>query len=298
MTRRHSLPALFGAALLLASCTLLSQPRGPQVENAELDELSGLAVSHADPGLLWGHNDSGDRARLFRIGRAGEDYGDVDIAGAQAVDWEDIAAFDWQGEPALLVADVGDNDAVRDHVTLYAVRDPGRRGTPQLLWQIELRYPDGPRDCEGVAVDPVEHAIILLSKRDHPPRLYRLPLPTAAPPPGTRATAEALGPLPAWPRATLADLFENPLYSQLDGPTALDIARDGRFAVVTTYRDAWLYRRAPGQDWRAAFAAKPERIALPPLRQGEAGAIDADGESLFVSGEDRHPPLVRVPLPP
>lgn len=296
MTSRLSVPAVLAAALLLGSCALWSQPLAPQIESAQVDELSGLAVSHADPDLLWGHNDSGDVPRLFRIGPHGEDLSEVAVPGADAVDWEDIAAFDWQGRPALLVGDVGDNEALRDHVTLYALSDPGRLGPPRLLWRLDVHYPDGARDCEGIAVDPLDDAVILISKRDHPQHLYRVRLPATAPAPGSVVTAEALGLVTTLPRARFADLFEHPLYSQLDGPTALDIARDGRSAVVTTYKDAWRYRRAPGQGWAEAFATTPERIALPRLEQAEAGAISADGARLFVSGEGRHPPLLQVPL--
>ncbi|GAC1629197.1 MAG: hypothetical protein NVS9B10_20060 [Nevskia sp.] len=299
--RRYLLQAPLAAALLLTcSCTLLlPQPGGPQVESPDIDELSGLAVSRADPTLLWGHNDSGDRARLFRIGAHGEDLGDLPVPGAEAVDWEDIAAFDWQGEPALLIGDIGDNGATRDHLSLYAVSDPGRTGTAlRLLWQIDFRYPDGARDCEALAVDPIDHAAILISKREHPPRLYRLPLPTRLPLPPGIAIAEALGPVTTLPRAGLGDLVASPVYRRFDGPTALDIGRAGHIAVVTTYKDAWLYRRADGQGWAAAFAAPPELIRLPHLRQTEAGAISLDGRSLVISGEGEHPPLLRVPLPP
>lgn len=119
MTRpRWWLHAVPGATLLLNSCALLSQPDGARVRNPALDELSGLAISHADPTLLWGHNDSGDGPNLFRIGVNDEDYGRIAVAGARAVDWEDIAAFDWQGQPALLVADTGENTARREVVTL------------------------------------------------------------------------------------------------------------------------------------------------------------------------------------
>lgn len=292
-----SLAALLGSALLLNSCALLLRPNGPNVENPALTELSGLAQSRADPNLLWAHNDSGDSARLFRVGRRGEDLGAVSVPGATAVDWEDIAAFIWHGQPALLIGDVGDNDAVRDHITLYAVRDPGLDGAATLLWQLDIRYPDGPRDCEAVAVDPLDPAVILLSKRDHPQHLYRVALPQRPPPSGTPIVAEALGPVTTLPRATLADLVGNPLYERFDGPTALDIAPSGRFAVVTTYKDAYWYRRGPGQDWAAVFAAAPVTIHLPHLQQLEAGAIEGDEQSLWISGEGRHPPLARVALP-
>ncbi len=289
---------LLGLSLLLNSCVLLSQPDAPKLANPELDELSGLAVSHADPGLLWGHNDSGSGPLLYRIGLDGEDLGSVRIAGVHAHDWEDLAAFDWRGKPAVLIADTGDNGADRGAVTLYAVSDPGRSGTPKLLWQLDFRYPEGPRDCEAVAVDASDGSILLLSKREHPKRLFRLPLPQARQAVGV-AVAEYLGEVTTIPQPTITDLVGYPGRSVYFGqPTAMDISRDGHSAIVVTYKDTLRFRRADGQSWLQAFAAKPEALKLPMLYQAEAGAIAADGRSLFVSSEGLHAPLLRVPLAP
>lgn len=289
---------LLGTSLLLQSCVLLSQPDAPRLANPALNELSGLAVSHADADLLWGHNDSGAGPILYRIGVDGEDLGSVRIAGVHAVDWEDIAAFDWQGQPALLIADTGDNRAHRKAVTLYAVSDPGRQGTPKLLWQLDFRYPDGPRDCEALAVDPLDGSAILLSKREQPKHLYRLPLPVDRPPIGV-AVAEPLAEVSNIPGPTLTDLVGYPGRSAFFGmPTALDISRDGRSAIVVTYKHTLRWRRADGQRWAEAFAATPETLPVPMLNQAEAGAISADGASVFVSSEGRQAPLLRVPLPP
>ena len=44
-----------------------------------LNEISGLAVSRAHPGVIWTHNDSGDTPRMFAIGGAGAFLGEVTI---------------------------------------------------------------------------------------------------------------------------------------------------------------------------------------------------------------------------
>src|SRR5262245_51670088 len=134
-----------------------------EVANPDLDELSGLAVSRADPQVLWGHNDTGGGNVLFRFGADGADFGSVHVKGARATDWEDIAAFEQDGTPALLVADTGDNLRARAQLVLYAVRDPGRDGAAELLWRLPFSFPDGARDCEAVAVDEVAREILLVS---------------------------------------------------------------------------------------------------------------------------------------
>lgn len=283
------LPALLAAAVAAAPVT------GTLADRA-LHELSGLAVSRADPALLWGHNDTGSGPVLYRIGAGGEALGREFIAEAMAGDWEDIAAFEDAAGPALLIGDIGDNLAVRGYVTLYAVRDPGRHGTPALLWRLDFRYPDGPRDCEALAVDPLAREILLVSKRDEPARLYRLPLPTRAP---TQAlTAEFLGTLPPPAPVRLAERLRAPIASYFfRSPTALDISADGRTAVLVTPRGASVYRLAAGERWAQRLLQPGAALALPDFLQIEAGALSADGRVLHVGSEGTPAPYARIALP-
>lgn len=263
------------------------------VANADVDELSGLAVSRADATMMWGHNDSGADAVLYRIGPQGEDLGRITVAGAHSGDWEDIAAFeDRGGGAALLVADTGDNFALRAYSTLYAVRDPGRGTAAPLLWRLDFHFADGERDCESVAVDPLSREILLLSKRDDPPRLYRLPLPDATP--RQRLIAELLGPIAPLPRAALPRRLAEP-YAH--SPTAMDISADGLTAVIVSPSAARVYRRRPGQPWLELFRQPGTVIPLPLASGVEAAALSADGRTLYIGAEGRPGRWARIPLP-
>ena len=272
-----------------------------ELANRHLDELSGLALSRADPSVLWGHNDTGAGPVLYRIGPRGEDLGRVLLPDAGATDWEDIAAFEDAGGPALLVGDVGDNFAIRSFVTLYAVRDAGR-GEPHLLWRLDFEYPDGPRDCEAIGVDPVSRSILLVSKRDVPQRLYRLALPEQ--PPKTRQVAEFLGEIGPLPVPTLGEKIRVPLsVNYAHAPTALDVSRDGATAVLVTQRHAYVYRRDRNTSWAQAFRVPAAVIPLPRLGQIEAAALSADSRELVIGSEgqpgrpDRPGRLARAALP-
>lgn len=287
---------LSGGLLWLLAAAASAQDIGT-VQNPALYEISGLTRSLADPNILWGHNDSGHAAVLFRIGLRGEDLGEVKLAGGSLVDWEDIASFIWRGQPALLLADVGDNFGFRDHLTLYAVSDPGRGDTAELLWSLDFRYPDGARDCESVAVDADRGEILLLSKRDRPPRLYRLPLPEK--PPREMQTAEFLGEVRSIPPPDAGDRRREGLLRSryLDMPTAMDISADGRRMVVVTPKDAYLYRRAPRQPWLPALNGAPQIVPLPKFPQIEAGTFSADGRYLYIASEQRPMGFARITLP-
>ena len=81
------------------------------VASTELVEASGLVASRDRDGVLWSHNDSGGKAELFALGLDGSDLGRLELTGAQAVDWEDIALLPGvDGSSDLLfAADIGDN---------------------------------------------------------------------------------------------------------------------------------------------------------------------------------------------
>ena len=181
------------------------------IVDPEISEASGLAASSLDDTLFWVINDSGNPATLFAIARDGRVRAKYTID-APNYDWEDLAAFSLDNTAYLLIADIGDNLAVRPVCNLYIVAEPKVTDTtpatvPALLpvkWRIEFRYPDGPRDCESVAVDARRKRILLLSKRDKPPVLYELPLLPAS---GV-IQAEPVGPVTTIPPPTPEELKE------------------------------------------------------------------------------------------
>ena len=270
------------------------------LQAAKLVEASGLAASRRQLGLLWAINDSGNEPRLFALAADGSDLGQVTMAGVKNVDWEDLAAFTWNGEPWLLVADVGDNPGRRSHVVLHALPEPqaddqGRyAGTVRPAWSLTFTYPDGPRDCEAVAVDETAERILLLSKRSEPPVLYSLPLGPAVD--EALHVATVIGPLATLPPPTATDLLL-PYGRYRSQPTAMDLSADSSELLVLTYRHAYLLRRDPGQGWIAVLAKPMQAIELPDLftlAQREAACFSPDGKSLFVTGEGTGAALLRL----
>jgi len=289
---RLMLPA---ASAWLGACAAV-EPDGARVADARVTEASGIAASPGRPELLWMLNDSGGAPELHLIEPTGAARGTLRVEGVRNVDWEDLASFRWRGRAWLLVGDIGDNAAIRKTVRLHLVAEPPLPETGRLMatvrpeWTLEFRYQDGPRDCEGLAVDVAQESILLLSKRDRPPRLYRLPL--ASPADGVAVATllgEAVSPAPppgAWP---------HPFGHQ---PTALDIAPDGRSAALATYLGAYRIDRAPHESWAEAFAREPRLLARHGLAQAEALAFRRDGRSVVLSSEGAHPPLVVLPAAP
>lgn len=146
-----------------------------------LTESSGLAFSTVRANRCWTHNDSGGKPQLFAFDAAtGRRTGRCRLVGAGASDWEDLAAFQYQDRSCLLVADCGDNQSQRESIELYLIDEPDPdRVSDVVPWAtLRVRYQDGARDCEAVAVDAAREQIILITKSTWPyAGIYLTPLP-------------------------------------------------------------------------------------------------------------------------
>ena len=264
-----------------------------------LDEASGMQAGSG--GVYYLHNDEG--ARLFLSDAEGRDLGVVPVA-ANNRDWEDITRVPGEHGPLLVVGDIGDNHGARKRVSLYflpepAAADPGSPATrPGVAVRHRLRvtYPDGPRDAESLAYDAASGMLLILSKRDQPPRLYGVPLDLAL----WKQELEAvfLGEVPGFRPPTRRDILASPHRGLwVSQPTGMDISPDGRQAAVITYRSNYLFERVGDERWEEAFQRAPEEIVGPPGLHDEAVAFSADGRSVFVTAEGRPAPLYRLDLP-
>lgn len=287
--------------LVLTACDPAPEPESDirfrwsgTVESSLLDEISGIQESQRYPGVLWVHNDDGE-PRIHAISASGEDLGSVLVTDAVNVDWEDITLIPGVDSDLLVLADIGDNDAERSRVWLYLAREPqpdenGRFSgeTPALNW-ISLSYPDGPRDAESIAWDLPRERLLIMSKRDQPPRLYALDgfvaLEEREAELSFLAEVNSLRP----PTENDVRVFgeRTPFISQ---PTGFDLSPDGSQAVIISYRSLYLYDAPADGDWSAGLNSKPLEILGPPRRNEEAVAFHADGRGIWVSAEgDRAP---------
>ena len=302
---------LFLTLSVLAACDTQTDKQPTQAEQLpvtmqrtgwlaadELLEVSGMAASQSRQGDFFVHNDEGEPV-LYAIDETGADHGSILIVPAKNKDWEDITSIPVADGRWLVVGDIGDNKAKRKSIKLYFVEEPetGKHdrysGRLDLKHSVTLRYPDGPRDCESMAYDPVGNQILLLSKRDKPARLYAIDLETAL----TEGNAELkfLGPITRLRPPTSRDRFrwggKTDFISQ---PTGFDISPDGTQAVVITYRSLYRFRRGPGEDWLTVLQRKPDEVVGPPSIQNEAISFSADGKAIYVTTEKRPAGIFRV----
>jgi hypothetical protein len=267
-----------------------------RIASAEITEASGLAQSTRRLDRLWIVNDGGSPPVLHAIATNGETEGSVTLDPGTNVDWEAMASFELDGKSWLLVADTGDNEAVRDISTIYVVEEPPLTENEHAVlppaWTFSFRWPDGPRDCEAVAVDIANERILLLSKRAVPAVLYELPLRPAS---DEVITAARLGTVDSLPQPTADDLERAaPERNWHWQPTAMDIARDGSAAVILTYRAVYHFERSNDEPWMDALRKPATVVDLGSIREAEAVVFVDDGRSLLFTVEAPRAPLYRV----
>jgi len=270
-----------------------------RLESARLDEASGMQAG--SDGLFYVLNDEGKR--LYVIDATGRDLGSLKISGAKSRDWEDITRVPSADGMLLVIGDIGDNHAARSRPSLYFVIEPQSlhgpdrfKGELEVRHRLRYRYPDGPRDVEALAYDAVGERLLLLSKRDQPPRLYGIPLDLALW--NHEAKAEFLGEVPGFRPPTRSDILRHPGRGLwVSQPTGMDISPDGRLAAVLTYRSLYLFRREGDENWVEALQRQPLEIVGPPGTHDEAVTFSYDGRSVYVTTERRPAPLYRLDLP-
>ncbi|MBI2423041.1 MAG: hypothetical protein HYV27_09455 [Candidatus Hydrogenedentes bacterium] len=276
-------------AAFAASCTAfeagiaLGQP-----EPKELIEISGMAASRVNPGLLWVHNDSGSEFRLFALTADGKERGYCTSKDIGRGDWEDMAIGPgpMPGKTYIYVADTGDNREYGKPKRIYRFLEPempASGGTVVVpipdVARFTLLFPNdkaGPFDCEAILVDPRGGGLYLMTKD------------TNLKNGGKSEVFRASGALDPGKH----NAMEHVLTLDLDAGlmnlvTGADIAPDGSGILVRTYLDILYWPRAAGQSIGEALAATPCHAPQVVEPQGEAIAFAADGNGYYTASERR-----------
>ncbi|MCL5280524.1 MAG: hypothetical protein M1376_11520 [Planctomycetes bacterium] len=255
------------------------RPMG-KIENDALRELSGIAASRRNPGVLYVHNDSGDAPQIYAINEKGQLLGTCRTKGANARDWEDIAVGPGPdpNRSWVYIGDIGDNAAKRPEIIVYRVPEPKVDAVTPFgqmtigpAEALRLVYPDKPRDAETLLVDPLTRDLYILSKRELAPRVYRAAYPQSTTQP---IKLEQVAVLPL-------GLF----------PTGGDVSPDGRWVIVRGMFGAALWERPLGAPLWRAFLGQAKAIPIAAEPQGEAICFDSKGIGYFTISEGRHPTL-------
>ena len=266
------------ASVTAALCRPLTVGRLGQVQDPAAQELSGLVASRTQPGVLWAHNDSGDSPRLLALGRNGRLLRSFDVTGAQALDWEDLAARGGD----LYVGDIGDNARQRPEVVVYLVSEPDASsgGATLPATGVRLRYPDGPHDAEALLVDPRRGDLVVVTKEID----------------GVAGVYAAMPPLPGRGPITLRRVARIDLGIG-SAVTAGDVSPEGSVVALRSYDRLFVWSRRRGEPITRTLRRPP---CSPPTElrepQGEALALERGGRAALTVTEGPAP-LIRRYMP-
>lgn len=254
----------------------------------ELTELSGLAASHANPGLLWAHNDSGDGPFLYCLRASGTGCGTWRVTGAQAVDWEDIAAApDDTGDPALYIGDIGDNARSRTTVTVYRVVEPhvadptsgssaASTGTQTSEAEtFKLTYPGRAHDAEAIVVNRATGDLYVITKD------------------ASRSTV-FVARAPLSERAELERVTSMKNTGLFGSRTGASLSPTGDRIVFSTYASGYELQLPDGRHFDAIWSQEAVPIDLGRHAQGEAVTYTTSGQTIISASEGARSPIYAV----
>ena len=261
-----------GPARVAAEAKAAAAKKVCQVKNSRLTELSGLVAT--DDGFIV-INDGSLTASSKRVYYLDDDctiVNQVTYSGGGPRDTEDMV-LSADGK-TLWIADVGDNDGVRETVGLWKMPASGSK-SPVLY---RLTYPDGAHDAEAMLLNG-DGTPIIVTKGVGKAGLY---VPTG---PLKANTSEGV----PMRRVGEVDLPSSTTSNPLSTPGRLvvtggAVAPDGSRVVLRTYADAFEFD-VTGGDVLAALKGKPRATPLPDEPQGEAISYSADGKTFLTTSD-------------
>ena len=240
----------------------------------DLLEVSGVAASRTNPGILYIHQDSGDPNQVYLTDGSGADKGTLTLTSVGNRDWEDIAVGPGPiaGVNYVYVGDIGDNDSKYSSVFVYRFPEPDLAGKtlPYIsdittVDKIELKYPDGPGNAETLMVDPLTRDIYIASKQSNLSKIY----------------------VARYPQSTTSVTVMTPVVQlYFNKATGGDISPDGTEILLRSNELIWYWKLPAGTSISAGLLTQPEVAPYANNEpQGEGIGFAADGSGYYTDTE-------------
>ena len=245
----------------------------------DLLEISGVAASRINPGILYIHNDSGNANQVYLTNGNGDNEGTLTLAPVGNRDWEDIAVGPGPipGKNYVYVGDIGDNDSKYPSVFVYRFPEPDLTGKTlpvtmniDSLDIIEMKYPDGPRNAETLMVDPLTKDIYIASKENSISKIY----------------------VARYPQSTKSATMMTPVVQvYMNKATAGDISPDGTEILLRSNQLIWYWKLPSGTSISAGLLTAPQVAPYANNEpQGEGICFAADDSGYYTDTEIRDHP--------
>jgi hypothetical protein len=241
------------------------------LDNDEIHEASGIVMSINNPGKLWVHNDSGDKARLFLIDDSARYLATVHLPAIHNRDWEDIALGPGPNNQKsyIYIGDIGDNNAHFPSKYIYRIEEPmlqdGCTDTSIFLVDtIQFILPDGPRDAEALCINHRTLDLYIFSKRESRISLYQLKYPYST------------------TKINIALKMMDLPFTQV---VAADWSLDNKELLIKTYKEVYYWSSQADTSLDAILQTPAISLPYIPEPQGEAIAWDHQRAGFYTISE-------------
>lgn len=241
-----------------------------QLSNKELSEVSGVASSVNNAGLLWMLNDSGNGPKIFLVNDNLKIMLTCTLEGVKNRDWEDIAVGPGPepNKSYVYVGDIGDNMAAHDFKNIYRFEEPvlskdSSEVSIERFDTITFKLSDEKKDTESLMIDPKTKNLYVISKREKPVFVYELKYPQST---HDTITAEKVISLP------------------ISHAVAADFSEDGNELLVKNYRNVY-YWNIGNRKLLDALKDEPLVVEYTEEPQGEAITFSRDGKGFYTLSE-------------
>lgn len=259
-TRRAG--SLIGAVAVVALFPTVAQAKPAPlftIKDSRVVESSGLAADQTS-NLYWTVNDSGATGTVYGVQPDGAILGSLNFR-AKPVDVEAVAFHD----NLLYVADIGDNSAQRDFITVYYFANPRASGLTLNYRSFDFSYPEGAQDAETLLVDPAGRLFIV-----------------------TKGISGAIYAAPKSPKSQGV----NELERVGDAPATITdgtFLPDGKRIALLSYGEVIVI---DARKYRTVATAK-----IPKQPQAESLTVSLDGKSLLVGSEGKKSKVYAMKVP-
>jgi hypothetical protein len=241
-----------------------------ELTNKKLEEVSGIAASASNRGLLWAHNDSGNPAVIYLLDESLNIRLSCKMAGIKNRDWEDITVGPGpeEGKNYVYIGEIGDNNARSRYKYLYRFEEPvlGDQKNEMTITEFDtlvFELEGENKDTESIMIHPETKDIYLISKREKPVYLYQLKYPQNT---GDTLTAKKLTSLPLTQIVSAA------------------ISPDSNEIIMKNYDNIY-YWEIKDKSVSEALQEKPQVLKYTEEPQGEAITFSRDGKGFYTLSE-------------
>jgi hypothetical protein len=241
-----------------------------EIKSSKLDEISGLAASAGNAGMLWTHNDSGNKAEIFLVDPKMNIILICKLQGAFNRDWEDITLGPGPtpGKFYIYLGDIGDNLEIFKYKNIYRFEEPVyKTGSNEIIISqfdtITFQLPEGEKDTEALMINPLSKDLYLISKNETPAYLYRLKYPYLT---RDTLTAEKITAIP---------------YRKI---VAANFSADGKEVLIKNYDNVY-YWKVNDRPLADVLKERPYVVEYTKEPQGEAITFSRDGTGFFTASE-------------